>query len=249
MPIHDWTKVPAGLFHDFHQTWTIHIKRALNGGILPRSFSALVKQHAGSPIPDVLAIEDPEPRDQPRNSNGGAATLERPKTRYNYRSERETYPGRANRIAVKHHLGRTVSIIEIVSPGNKDSRVAVRDFISKTLAFLEAGIHVLLIDLFPPTKRDPLGLHGLVWDEIGSDYELKLSGNTNRILASYEAAANKEAFVEVIGVGDDLPNMPLFLPGGLNVMVPLEETYGYSWEDCPERMKEAVITGKLPDFE
>jgi hypothetical protein len=249
MPMHDWTKVPAGLFHDFHQTWTIHLKRALNGGLLPRSFSALVEQHAGSPIPDVLAIEDPEPRTEPRNPSRGTATLERPKTRYNYRSERGTYPGRANRVAVKHHLGRTVSIIEIVSPGNKDSRAAVRDFLTKTLGFLEAGIHVLLIDPFPPTKRDPLGFHGLIWDEIGSIDDWKLSGDTDRILASYEAATNTEAFIEVIGVGDALPDMPLFLPGGLNVMVPLEKTYGYSWEDCPERMKEAVTTGKLPDFQ
>lgn len=22
MPIHDWTRVPTGLFHDFHQIWS-----------------------------------------------------------------------------------------------------------------------------------------------------------------------------------------------------------------------------------
>jgi hypothetical protein len=31
MPIHDWTRVDAGIFHDFHQTWMPEIKRALNG--------------------------------------------------------------------------------------------------------------------------------------------------------------------------------------------------------------------------
>ena len=30
MPIHDWTRVPSGLFHDFHQSWSIRIKDALN---------------------------------------------------------------------------------------------------------------------------------------------------------------------------------------------------------------------------
>jgi hypothetical protein len=30
MPIHDWTRVPVGLFHHFHQDWTIEIARDLN---------------------------------------------------------------------------------------------------------------------------------------------------------------------------------------------------------------------------
>lgn len=35
MPIHDWTRVRANRFHDFHQGWTVGIARALNGGLLP----------------------------------------------------------------------------------------------------------------------------------------------------------------------------------------------------------------------
>ena len=30
MPIHDWSRVDANLFHDFHQTWTINIRNALS---------------------------------------------------------------------------------------------------------------------------------------------------------------------------------------------------------------------------
>jgi hypothetical protein len=40
------------------------------------------------------------------------------------------------------------------------------DFVDKTIQFLRAGIHVLAIDLFPPTPRDPLGIHKVIWDEI-----------------------------------------------------------------------------------
>jgi hypothetical protein len=29
MRIRDWSRVPAGLFHDFHQSWSIGIKDAL----------------------------------------------------------------------------------------------------------------------------------------------------------------------------------------------------------------------------
>ena len=62
--------------------------------------------------------------------------------------------------------GRIVAILEIVSPGNKDSRAALRDFIEKTIDFLRAGIHVLIVYLFPPTPRDPFGIHKAIWDEI-----------------------------------------------------------------------------------
>ena len=30
MPIHDWSRVDAGTFHDFHQAWTIEIRNGLN---------------------------------------------------------------------------------------------------------------------------------------------------------------------------------------------------------------------------
>ena len=35
MPIHDWTRVDAGIFHHFHYQWISTISNALNGGLLP----------------------------------------------------------------------------------------------------------------------------------------------------------------------------------------------------------------------
>lgn len=35
MPMHDWTLVPAGIFHAFHHRWISAINDALNGGLLP----------------------------------------------------------------------------------------------------------------------------------------------------------------------------------------------------------------------
>jgi hypothetical protein len=122
MQIHDWTKVPAGLFHDFHQSWSIRIKDDLNAGRLPKGLSALVEKRAGPREPDVLAVER---RSNPQRPdailNGGMQTLDRPTTSIVRRTTKEIYSGRANRIVVKHHLGRIVAVIEILSPGNKDS--------------------------------------------------------------------------------------------------------------------------------
>ncbi|MGH7193944.1 MAG: hypothetical protein ACREJM_10485 [Candidatus Saccharimonadales bacterium] len=35
MPIHDWTRVEAGIFHHFHVEWMGALARALNQGLLP----------------------------------------------------------------------------------------------------------------------------------------------------------------------------------------------------------------------
>jgi hypothetical protein len=135
MPIHDWTRVPAGLFHHFHQDWTIEIARTLNRGLLPKGVAALVEQRAGPREADVLAIERRAHPPRPEE-DGGVTTMPPPVARIVRRTSKEIYSGRANRIVVKHHLGRIIAVIEILSPGNKDSRSALRDFVDKTIDFL-----------------------------------------------------------------------------------------------------------------
>ncbi|HYV37755.1 MAG TPA: DUF4058 family protein [Gemmataceae bacterium] len=247
MPIHDWTRVPSGLFHDFHQSWSIGIKHALNAGRLPKGLSALVEQRSGPKEPDILTIEE-RTRSQRTGAaiSGGALTLDKPATKIVRRTTKAIYAARANRIVVKHHLGRTVAVIEIVSPGNKDSKAALRDFLDKTIDFLRQGVHVLVVDLFPPTKRDPLGIHKLIWDEI-HDEDFVFPPGKDRILASYETGKERAAYVEPIGVGDPMPDMPLFVAPGMHVPVPLESTYCAEWDVSPEAFREAVETGIMPE--
>lgn len=247
MPIHDWTRVPAGVFHDFHQSWSVRIKDALNAGRLPKGLGAFVEQRSGPWEPDVLAIETEtkSPRLGP-GSPEGVATVERPVTRIVRRTTKEIYAGRANRIVVKHHLGRTIAVLEILSPGNKDSRAAVRDFVEKTIDFLRQGIHVLIVDLFPPTPRDPFGMHKVIWDEIEEE-DFAFPAGKDRILASYETGGERAAYVEPVAVGDVLPDMPLFLTNYLHVMVPLEPAYRATWEASLEDVRLAVETGVMPE--
>src|SRR5205085_10648817 len=166
VPLLDRSRVPSGLFLHFHQVWSVEITTALNRGRLPKGLSALVEQRAGPKEADVLAIEAFATRRPEITADGGLATIERPVTRIIRRSTKQIDATRANRIVIRHHLGRIVAVIEIVSPGNKDSRAALRDFVEKSVAFLRAGIHVLVVDLFPPTPRDPSGIHKVIWDEI-----------------------------------------------------------------------------------
>ncbi len=247
MPLHDWTRVPSGLFHHFHQDWTIETARTLNRGRLPKGVAALVELRAGPKEPDVLAIESRrQPTRRGLETSGAVATLMPPVTRIVRRSSKEIYSGRANRIVLKHHLGRIIAVIEILSPGNKDSRAALRDFVDKTIDLLRAGIHVLVVDLFPPTPRDPGGIHKVIWDEILEE-DFVFPDGKDRILASYVTGREKTAYIEPVAVGDTLPDMPLFLGDELHVLVPLEPTYQATWEASPEELRVAVETGVVPE--
>lgn len=249
MPLHDWTRVPSGLYHDFHQSWSIRIKDALNSGRLPRGISALVEQRSGPLESDVLAIESRGSRESIEpETGGGVVTQQPPVTRIVRRTNKEIYAGRANRILVRHHLGRILAVIEIISPGNKDSRAALTDFVEKTIQFLRERIHVLIIDPFPPTARDPQGIHKAIWDQI-EDEPFEFPPGKDRILASYQAGDERAAYIEPIAVGDVLPDMPLFLTESRHIPVPLEPTYQATWDATPEELRRAVETGVLPDIE
>ena len=247
MPLHDWTRVPSGLFHHFHQDWSIEIARELNRGRLPTGVSALVEQRSGSREGDVLAIESWAGVSRAgAEDDGGVATLEPPRTRIVRKTAKEIYSGRANRIVIRHHLGRIIAVIEILSPGNKDPRSALRDFVDMTIEFLRKGIHVLVVDLFPPTPRDPFGIHKLIWDEVEEEV-FQFPAGKDRILASYKTGNERAAYVEPIGVGDELPDMPLFLTYELHVKVPLETTYRATWDASPAEFRVAVETGVMPN--
>jgi hypothetical protein len=161
----------------------------------------------------------------------------------------DSLAARANRIVIRHRLGEVVCVLEIVSPGNKSSRAALRAFVAKTVEFLRQGIHLLVIDILPPTPRDPQGMHKAVWDEF-EDAPFELPPGKPMTLAAYVAGdlltgRETTAYVEPIGVGDPLPDMPAYLDAGGYVPVPLESTYQAAWETCPADLRELVETGRL----
>lgn len=243
MPIHDWTRVNPNLFHDFHQTWSIAIRNALNGGLLPKGFSALVEQHTGGVVPDVIALQRwQKPKRRPAPTGGAVLTANPPQTRHVFRAQQEISAARGNRITIRHPLGQVVCVIELVSPGNKASSSALKSFVEKTVEFLRHGVHLLVVDLFPPSVRDPQGIHKAIWDEI-EEAPFELPPDKPLTLAAYVATLPKTAYVEPVGVGDILPDMPAYLDSDGYVPVPLEATYQTTWTSCPEDMREVVEHG------
>lgn len=245
MPVHDWSRIPSGIFHHFHQDWSIEIARSLNRGKLPRGLSAMVEQRAGAKEGDVLTVESRRPSQFDLAEERGLLTLEPPATSIVRKTANEIYADRANRVMIRHHLGRIVAVIEILSPGNKDSRAALRSFVDKTIDFMRRGVHLLLIDLFPPSPRDPFGIHKVIWDEIHEE-DFQFPSGKDRVLVSYEMDEVRAAYVEPVALGDRLPAMPLFLVQGMHILVPLEATYMGAWEASPQEMRVAVETGVMP---
>jgi hypothetical protein len=238
MPIHDWTRVDAGLFHDFHQSWITRLRDTLNGGLLPPDYFALAEQTIRGPIPDILTLrlsgEAEESTGPPR---GLAVAAAPPRARVVQRREEEkAYARKADRISVRHRSGEIVAVLEIVSPGNKSSTSALRAFVEKTSDLIERGVHALVIDLHPPTKRDPQGIHAEIWDQLGAN-DFELPADKPLVLAGYDAGPLCVAYVMPVAVGDILPDMPLFLRPEFYVPVPLESTYQANWSHFPAPMK------------
>lgn len=237
MPIHDWTRVEPGDFHDFHQGWIIEIRNALNRGLLPPGYIAMAEQITGRPIPDVVALQTRRPPD----SGHGVAVKDAPPTaRVIARFEKVIYARRANRVVIRHGRGRVVAMIEIISPGNKDSRHAFRSFIEKAADILNQGVNLLIVDLFPPTPRDPHGIHNAICDELFGEASFEAPPGKPLTVASYLAAEVPTAYVEPVGVGDPLPSLPIFLSEEEYVPAPLEAAYSQAWAVYPALLKELV---------
>jgi hypothetical protein len=254
MPVHDWTRVPAGTFHDFHSAWIIHLKEALNGGVLPDNYYAMAEQYLGrDAIADVLTLQA-----NGSATNGGPATpagrgpvavAEAPPkvSRKVVATENAAYRMARKTLAVRTSSNhRIVALIEIVSPANKDRVSSVSEFSDKAQSALKQGIHVLMVDLLPPGPFDPHGMHAVIWEAYGSDSEDQAPPAEKTLtLASYVARSLPEAYLESVAVGDEIPEMPLFLEVNGYVNVPLEGTYQAAFRGLPGYWR-GVLEGHEP---
>lgn len=251
MPMHDWTRVKAGVFHHFHHRWIAAIADYLNAGLLPDGYYAMAEQVADGPIPDVLTLEHVLPEagaEHPWSASdeGGPAGLAiaelPPQVTYTLEAEQQLYADKADRVAVFHASGdRVVGYIEIVSPGNKQSEYNVGRFLDKCAAAIEKNCHLLIIDPHPPTKRDPRGLHARFWgDHFGQPESPGVSADQPLGLMAYRSDLVPTAYFQPFGYGEALIDMPLFLDPDHYVNVPLEHTYAAAYATVPQRWRRVI---------
>lgn len=237
MPMHDWTRVRAGVHHNFHVLWMSAITHRLNAGLLPAGFFAMAEQIIGGPETDVVTLQTgTRPRPPAGANSGTSAAVARPQTRFVLPLDADRYARKAHRVAVRHELGEVVAVIELVSPGYKDRLHALRSFVDKAVDLLFQGVNLLIVDPFPPGPFDPQGLPQAIGTSFtGPPFELP--PDKPLTLTAFQASPTVTAYVEVIAVGDRLPNMPLFLYEDHYVNVPLEETYEATWHLLPPQIR------------
>ena len=250
MPIHDWTRVFAGLWHDFHMSWIANLRDSLNDTLLPPDYYALAEQHTGPMGPDVLTLQaaglhengaDGETA-RPVETGGIDVAVTKPRVRRQFKSEAGWYAARGRTLTVRHRSGdRIVAMIELMSPGNKSRRHRLNQFVRKVSDAFEQGIHLLVVDLFPPTPRDPRGIHAEIWDEMGEG-PVDVPPGEPLTLASYVADPDAEiaAYVETTAIGRTMIDMPLFLNAERYVNVPLDATYQAAFAKVPARWREVL---------
>ncbi len=198
----------------------------------------MADQQVSGPEPEIVALQLRGPE-----RSGGVAVLDAPPTINRYAQtelDRARYACRANRLSVRDELGRVVAFIEIVSPGNKDSENVFASFTGKAADFLINGIHLLMIDLFPTGPRDPEGLAHAIWDCVTDDPFAERPSDEPLTVASFDAGPPLKVYLETLGIGDQLPEAPLFLAPEWYVNVPLEQTYQNSWNETPSPIKNLV---------
>ena len=245
MPAHDWTSVDAGIFHDFQLAWVVHLSEMLKDGRLPKGVYALIERHAGASVADLQTLRDPVVPTAVLDIPGAipVATIP-PRVRRRLVASPEAFYRNARRsLAIRHVSGhRLVALLEIVSPGNKNRPKSVEEFVGKVQSAMAAGVHVLVVDLFPPGRHDPSGLHGAIWAHFGDPAEV-IEPGLPLTLASFVAAEGRrlpEAYIEAIAVGSPIPEMPLFLETDSYVNVPLGPSYEAAVRGLPGFWREVL---------
>src|SRR5438094_6839248 len=105
MPVHDWTRVEAGIFHDFHTVWIGQIRTVLNSGLLPEGYYALAEQHASRSITDVLTLHSSPVSQEPLPlppATGGTAVADAPPKVRRRQTVKQAALARRRSLAVRH---------------------------------------------------------------------------------------------------------------------------------------------------
>jgi hypothetical protein len=156
------------------------------------------------------------------------------------RAENLRYTRKSDRIVIQHDLGEVESVIELISPGNKDTKHSLRAFARKSANMIRGGIHLSVIDPFPPGRYDRTSIHRAIWDQIASDGVFLPSAGQPLVTVAYEAGLTPTAYVNPFAVEERLPDLPLFLDEGWYVEIPLEETYQSAWAVMPAELRERL---------
>jgi hypothetical protein len=213
----------------FHHAWATLIAQQLNQETLPQGYFAEPEISLGPALEiDVATMELKVDGGESSAGRGGAAVWSPPRPRFAPRvdfAHLDTYE-----VRVFQDLGGAElrAAVELVSPANKDREGSRRTFAAKCAGYLRHGIHVVIIDVVTVRSAN---LHR----ELAEVLEIKgrpaiWESATGLYAVAYRAVAVQnrprvEIWPEKLGVGRDLPTMPLWLAPDSCVPLGLEDSY------------------------
>jgi hypothetical protein len=216
MPLLDHFRPPLSSrrhWHSFHNSWATYLAADLNRQ-LPAGYFAEANVQFGIEIDVVAYAEAGTPGPGGWSPPPPNATI--------------PYAVTTDQVEVLVYLQeggpRLAGAVEFVSPRNKD-RAAARDaFVSKCVAYLSQSVGLLVVDVVTDRHAN---LHAEFMARLGSPgatAEPELYAAAYR-RAEHDGVAGVDVWVEGLAIGNPLPTLPLWLPGGLCMAVELETSY------------------------
>jgi hypothetical protein len=230
---------PQRPWESFHSRLANSIADRLNE-TLPRRFIADVQTHLGSQVEaDVVEfdrLDEDEWSEEIRNGpEGGLAvqTWAPPVATLNMPVE---FPDVFEvQVCDERDDMRLVTVVELVSPGNKDRPETRLAFASKTVAYLQRGIGLLVVDI---VSSGQFNLHNELLPRLNVDSRFEMRDDPPVYVVAYrpihrENANIIEAWPAALSIGTVLPLVPLWLRRFRAVPLDLEVIY----EDARRRSR------------
>ena len=239
MPIHDHFKGEISRtrsWSSFHYLWAGLIAGELNR-VLPEGFIAESTLHTGAIEVDVRVDEWANQAESAPVMYQVPAPSAIIHTTYFEASEVQIFD--------LNHARKTVGVIEIVSPANKDRTQHQEAFLAKCYSFIAYGVSTVIVDIV--TTRS-FNFHEAIMQKFHADneptykhnkrqlycsaYRYRADFDTASLSAGASSSQSKDKIQPVIEVwhyplqvGDVLPDLPLFISPEVAVPVKLEDAY------------------------
>jgi len=129
---------------------------------------------------------------------------------------------------------KLVAVVALISPTNKDRPGERRAFAANSVAYLQQGVSVVVIDI---VTSKPFNLHNEVLELLEVPLSAAMPGDQTIYAVSYRPALREskpvlQLWLEPLVVGQPVPTMPVPLTEDLFVPVEFESTY---LETCRRR--------------
>ena len=231
------------VYHSFQLDWSCRLSDQLNHGVLPQALYAMTETLELRPLAEFCPLPEPE---GPLvlchwEENLPDATAQPPRTRFQFRDDRKQYACKV--VTIRDDLHQPVAVVFWITRQDKETPYRLAALLRHAVGALTRDIHLLVVDLFPPSVRDPHGIHKKIWEQFKPE-PFDLPPDKPLTLAAYAAGAEKVAYVENVAVGESLPDMPIFLTPEHYVPCPLEASYRMAWSVFPGALKGPLERGR-----